>query len=252
MHRKWFFAVLALCLLMVGGTVSAQQQTTSTEVRKFEILAVDGNRVVVRGEKGTQEITVPPDFQLSVDGKPVTVQELKPGMKGTARITTTTTVTPVHVTEVRNGTIMQKTGNSIIVRGEKGIQMFTEGDVAKRGIRITRDGQPISFADLNTGDRLSATIITAQPPKVMTERQVQAAMSPAPAAAPPAAATRPAAPPAASAPAAAPPASTTSESGTAGRRLPKTAGPLPLIGLLSAAALGVGAMMTARRRRRER
>ena len=37
----------------------------------------------------------------------MSVRELKPGMKGTATITTRTTVTPVTVTEVKNGTVVQ-------------------------------------------------------------------------------------------------------------------------------------------------
>ena len=242
--RRAFIALVAVAAVTLVGSAAGQQTTTSSEVRKFEILSVDGNKVVVRGEKGTQEITVPPDFQLTVDGKPVTVAELKPGMKGTANITTKTTVTPVTVTEVKNGEVMRVTGNSIIVRGEKGIQMFTEGDVAKRGIKITRDGQPLQFTSLREGDRLTATIVTSAPPKVMTERQVEAALKSAPAAA--AAAAAPAAP---SAAAPAPAGTATTGTGAApARRLPKTASPLPMLGLLGAGLVILGAALTARRR----
>ena len=37
----------------------------------------------------------------------MSVRELKAGMKGTATITTRTTVTPVTVTEVKNGTVVR-------------------------------------------------------------------------------------------------------------------------------------------------
>ena len=229
----------------VSSPATGQQQTTNTETRNFEIVSVDGNKVVVKGQKGAQEITVPPDFQLTVDGKPVSVADLKPGMKGAARITTTTTVTPVTVTEVKNGEVMKVTGNSILVRGEKGIQMFTEGDVAKRGVKIMRDGQPLEFTSLREGDKLTATIVTSSPPKVMTERQVQASMQSVPAAAP---AGRPVA---AGAPANAPApagAATTGSAPAPARRLPKTGSALPLLGLLGAALVTLGAALTARRR----
>ena len=45
-------------------------------------------------------------FASSSTGKPLSVRELKAGMKGTATITTRTTVTPVTVTEVKNGTVV--------------------------------------------------------------------------------------------------------------------------------------------------
>jgi hypothetical protein len=203
-NRIWLYGLSSICVwCLIVNTASAQQQSTSTEVKNFEVVSVDGNKVVVKGEQGAQEITVPEDFRVTVDGKSVSVRQLRPGMKGSATITTTTTVTPVYVTEVRNAEVVQASASSIIVRGQNGFQMYTEGDVEKRGIKIFKNGRPVSFSDLHTRDKLTATIVTEGPPKVVTEREVQARLSsppppsPAPPAAPAVASTPPSAAPAA-------------------------------------------------------
>jgi LPXTG-motif cell wall-anchored protein len=243
-HTKWLTAALASCAItLAASSTSAQTQSTQTEIKDFEVVSVDGNKVVLKGAEGSKEITVPADFRFTVDGRQVSVNELRPGMRGSATITTTTTVTPVTVTEVKNGDVMQVTGSSIIVRTDQGIKSFSEGDVKKRGVKIVRDGQPLAFTDLRSGDKLTATIVTTHPPKVMTERQVQASLSsPAPAAAPERAAP--------SASAAAPESTTASSASATPRRLPKTASPLPFVGLLGAGLLTAGVTLTARRRRR--
>jgi hypothetical protein len=235
----------AVVYVMAGASLAQQTSTTSTETKKFEVLAVEGNSLVVKLPEGTKEITVPEDFRFNVDGQQLSVRELKPGMKGTATITTKTTVTPVTVTEVKNGTVMQASGASIIVRTDQGIKMFTQGDVDKRGVKIVRNGQPAQISDFREGDRLSATIITSKPPTVMTQKQVDANLAKAPAApaaAPPAAPPAAAAAPAPSAPAA--PAATTGST----RKLPKTASSWPILGLASVLSLALGLALTIRRR----
>ena len=178
--------VLAAAFVGVAATASqAQETSTSTQTKKFEIVAVDGNKLVVNLPEGTKELTVPDDFRFTVNGQPLSVQQLKPGMKGTATITTQTTVTPVTVTEVKNGTVYDKTGGSIIVQTPEGFKMFSQGDIDKRGVKIVKNGEPVDLADLNKGDKLSATIVTSKPPRVMTKQEVQASVPTAAAAAPP-------------------------------------------------------------------
>src|SRR5215831_1694455 len=178
MSRSMVRVALAGVMLWVSGALaSAQQQTTTTETKTFEVIAVTGNDLVVKLPEGTKELTVPEDFRFTVDGRPLSVHELKPGMKGTATITTKTTTTPVTVTEVKNGTVMQASGSTIVVRTDSGIKMFTEGDIAKRGVKIMRDGQPASITDFHQGDQLTATIVTTHPPKIVTEKQVQATLA---------------------------------------------------------------------------
>jgi len=174
---------------LAAGAV-AQQTSTASETKTFEVIAVDGNQLVVNFPEGTRQITVPEGFLFNIDGKQMSVQQLTPGMKGTATITTRTTVTPVTVTEVKNGQVAIATGGAIYVRTGGDVKLFTQGDVDKRGVTIMRAGKPARVSDFRAGDTLTATIITSQPPKVVTERDVQATLARAsePAAAPPASA----------------------------------------------------------------
>jgi hypothetical protein len=246
--------ILAAAVVCLTAVVSlAQQTSTTSQTKTFEVIAVYGNTLVVKLPEGTRELAVADDFRFTVNGQQLSVHELKAGMKGTATITTRTTVTPVTVTEVKNGTVMQRAGSSIIVRTDEGIKMFSQGDVDKRGVKMVKDGQPAQLTDFREGDRLSATIITSKPPKVMTEQQVNATLA-APSAAsggaPPAAAAR-APSSSASRQAPAPQATTSSApaaAAPAAKKLPKTASSWPLLALASIVSLVMGLALTIRRR----
>jgi hypothetical protein len=244
-HRTLFaFAMLA----GLSGIASAQSTTSSTETKKFEVIAIDGNQLVVKLPEGTREITVANDFRFNVNGQALSLQQLKPGMAGTATITTTTKSTPVTVTEVKNGTVEHSAATTIIVRTDEGFRSFSQGEIDKRGVKIMRGGKPASVSDFRTGDRLSATIVTSMPPRVVTEQEVNASL----AATGGGAAPRGSAASAGTSGAAAAGASgrATPESGAAApaRRLPKTASPLPLLGLLGGLSLLAGGGLTIRRR----
>jgi hypothetical protein len=248
MKRVFSRVGLAVAIGCVTAVVAmAQQTSSSTETKSFEIIAVDGNQLIVKLPEGTRELTVPDDFRFTVNGQQLSVRELKAGMKGTATVTTRTTVTPVTVTEVRNGTVVQRSGSTLIVRTGENVRMFSQGEIDKRGVKIVKDGKPAQLSDFREGDRLTATIVTAGPPKVMTEKEVQATV-------PTAAATSGgagAAGSAARAPSSAGAASSSSapaSSAGASRTLPKTASSWPLLALASVLALAMGLALTLTRR----
>jgi hypothetical protein len=247
----WRPAAMAICLACLPAVAWAQAPTTSksTQTVKFTVVAVDGNTVDVRTADGpSKEFVASEDQRFTVDGKQVSVHELKPGMKGTATITTTTTVTPVTVTEVKNGEVMQASGSSVLVKTEKGIKMFSEGDLTKRNVTIMKDGQKANLSDLHQGDRLTATIVTQMPPKVLTRHQVDAVMHGEPLPPP-----KPAAGPAHAAPET-PAAGALAETAPAPvhtkKKLPKTASSLPMFGTAGALLLGLGVGLRLLRTRR--
>lgn len=238
------FTLASAMLLMIAAATSAQTQTTSTETKSFEVIAVQGNDLVVKLPEGTRELTVPEDFRFTVDGQQVSVHDLKPGMKGTATITTKTTMHPVYVTQVKNGTVRQVSGSSIIVQTDEGFKSFTQGDVEKRGVKIIKNGQPAELSDFHTGDQLSATIVTEKPPRVVTEKAVNATTARS---APPDAAAS-SAPAKSSASASSQPAAGTAGTSAPAHKLPKTASPLPLVALAGIVSLAIALALATRRR----
>jgi hypothetical protein len=202
--------VAALCALAIGASsgVYAQTSTTTTVgVRNFEVISVDGNYLVFRDQFGTHDIVVPPDFRFNVDGRSLAVGELKPGMKGTATVTKTTTVRDVYVTEVKKGTVLSQTGKSVVIKEDTGkVHRFSQSEVDQRGIQLFMGDKPVRLFNLESGDQISAKIVTAGPPEVLTQSQVDAilAKAPPPPKPAPAAEPTPKPAPAAAAPAAEP------------------------------------------------
>jgi LPXTG-motif cell wall-anchored protein len=122
--------------------------------------------------------------------------------------------------------------------------MFGPGDVKKRNATIMRDGKPIDFADIQTGDHLTAVIITEGPPVVLTERDVKANLTAPPPPQPP-----PAPKPAAAPPPPPPPPPPTPEPTAEPTKLPKTATDRPLIGVIGGVSLVLAMALALRRRR---
>jgi LPXTG-motif cell wall-anchored protein len=186
-----------LGLLHTGAPLA--QTSTTVDVRNFEVISVDGNNLVVRDQRGTHEYTVPDDFRFTVDGRKLAANEMKPGMKGTATVTTKTTIVPVTVTEFRDAVVVDATSHSVTIRGPEGIRRFTQSELDERGVQILKEGKVIRIRDVRKGDGLTATIISKGPPVVVTEKEIEATLAQAkPEAAPaPAAPAAPAPAPAA-------------------------------------------------------
>jgi hypothetical protein len=161
-------------LTFVGASFAQTTTSATVNARKFEVISVDGDQLVVRDDKGTSTITVPDGFRFTVDGKALAVGDLKPGMKRTAVVTTTTTVTPVVITEIKKGVVLSVGPASLIVKDEAdGVRKrFTQSQLNDRGIKILKEGGTPTPA--TQGDEITATIVSQGPPLVVTEQEVQA------------------------------------------------------------------------------
>jgi hypothetical protein len=184
----------------------------------------------------TRGLDVPNGFMFDVGGTQVPLSALQPGQVITATVTTTTKPVIEHTEVVKEGKVMGVAdGRNLYVQLPDGTYKHF---VVPEGFRFDVDGKKTDLYDLRRGSNISATIVSEKQIGTVSERQVQAAVS----APPPAKAAAPAPAPA-PAPAAAP---------APPKEMPKTAGPLPLIGLLGLLSLGLAAGLSVRRRHEER
>lgn len=142
-------------------SIGAWAQTThQVDVNRGTVVYVSGNDLVVKMEDGNlKHFVVPSDYKLTVDGKQVDVQDLKPGTKLTQTITTTTEDTVV--TDVR-------TVNAKVLEAKPPYLTIASGDKIKHvkvpeGTKFTVNGKEMTLADLREGMVLKGTVVTTVP-----------------------------------------------------------------------------------------
>jgi len=206
----------AVTLMAFAGSMPAQ-----------EIVVISGNTVIIRDAQGAHKYTMLPESKLMVDGKDLTVRELKPGMRVTSA--PTGPGEPVVVTQVREGKVLEVSGNNLLVRDQEGVKRY----IVDPDFKVVVDGKESSVTSLRPGMVLSAMIVTKGNPTAET------AMADDAKAARSTSETR---------------RTTTTHQADAGtaahrstHRLPKTASSLPLVGLLGLASLASGLTLRAAR-----
>jgi LPXTG-motif cell wall-anchored protein len=231
--------------------VLAQVQTeTQTEagrplqavsVERGEVVYVSGRNLMVKMEDGTLRsfMNVPEDVTATVDGKQLTIRDLKPGMK--LQRTITTTVTPALITKVQSvsGTVFSVSPpKSVVLTLEDGThQKFDIPEGQQFDVR----GKTVDAFGLRKGMQIQATKIVQVPATTVAEqRSVTGTMPPPPPPDKPVliAQAEPMPPPPP------PPAATPA-------KLPETASPLPWIGLAGIVSLGLGLLLAILRRKEE-
>ena len=246
----WISAIAAFALSTgLTGTVSAQT-TTQTEVRSGTVVYASGNDLVVKMDNGTvKHLVVPDSATADVDGKTLTVHDLKPGMHLTRTITTTTTNEDVKSVRVVKGKVWMVNAPYVIVTLANGQnKQYKVPD----GMKFNVGGEEKSVFDLRKGMNLTATIVTTTPTTTVSSNSAVTGTAPVVAAAP-----KPATPPQQGAllieePAAPAPAAVASNEAPAApeatpARLPKTGSSVPLFGLIGLTLLAAGLAFRIRR-----
>ncbi len=223
-------------------SVSTTSQTgaakVTTSVEHGQVVMVSGNELIVKMSDGqVRHFTAPPGATVNVDGKNLTVSQLKPGMMLTRTITTTTVPKTVSTVRTIEGKVWYVNPPSTI------ILQFPDGPNKQykvpSGQKFMVDGTMQSVFHVRKGMNISATVVTDAPLTVQSQTRTVAGVAPPP---PP--------PPALPPP---PPANTevvmlieqptpapAAPVQTAAATLPKTASYTPLIGVVGLLLLAAG------------
>ncbi len=167
-------------------TTTSGQSTQQVKVEKGEVVAVQANELIVKMEDGSIRHfpNVPESVKITVDGKTLSIHDLKPGMKLQRTITTTTTPQTVTTVQTVTGKIWHVTPpNSVILTLENGTNQQFKIPVDQK---FSVDGKVVDAFGLKKGMQISATKIVEVPMIVATKEQSVTGTMPPPPSAPPA------------------------------------------------------------------
>ncbi len=235
LEKALVLAVGTFCIVFVTSTRAQVQTTTATTQRQStkevtvehaEVLAVEGNDLLLKMDDGSiRHIpNVPESDKVDVDGRQLGIHDLKPGMKLQHTLTVTTTPQVVTTVQTVTGKVWHVTPPlSVILILEDGTHQSFK---IPKGQKFNVQGTMTDAWALKKGMIVTATKIVEVPETVVAhERKITGTMPPPPPA-----------PPAdvpilvvASEPT---PTTTASAEASAPEKLPKTASELPLVGLV--------------------
>jgi len=170
----WGIAFLALACCIAAIAVAQQQAT----VESGTVVAVSGNNIVVKMDSGeVRNFTAPPGATATVDGKTITVADLKPGMKLTRTTITTTTQRTVKSMRTVQGTVWQVNAPHVIWTDANGKNKQVK---VPDGTKFTIDGEQKTVFDLKKGMKFTATIVTEAPETVVSSTRSTTGNAPPP------------------------------------------------------------------------
>jgi hypothetical protein len=194
--KKGLLLTLGILGIAAGEISSAQVETkkvTTTgqssqvvKVERGEVVAVQGNELIVRMADGSIRHfpNVPEAVKVTVEGKQLGIHDLKPGMKLQRTITTTTTPQTVTTIQTVTGKIWYVAPpNSLILTMENGTnQQFKIPPDQKFKV----DGKMVDAFALRKGMQVSATKIVEVPVEITTRQKSVTGTMPEPPPTPPA------------------------------------------------------------------
>jgi hypothetical protein len=158
--------------------------TSTTTVEKGELIYVSGNDLVLKMDTGEfRHMNVPDTARAIVDGKELSVHDLKPGMK--LQRTITTTSTPKTVTTIRTiqGTVWSVIAPSTLILS------FPEGPNKTYNVpkdqKFVIDGKTYTAFELRKGMKIAATVVSEATDVAVAESRRATGTAPAAAAPPP-------------------------------------------------------------------
>lgn len=185
---KALHAVSAVVFALMAAGAHAQDTTTTTvrhgessyetKVKNAQVVYVEGNDLVLKLENGKVEhMVVPASEKFTIDGRDLTVSQLKTGTKLTQTVTTTTTPRYVNSVRVIKGKVwhVNAPGSVILTMPEGNNQVFNMPNDAK----FTVGGKPATAFDLRKGMKIEATVVTDEPQTLVASNKATVGQAPA-------------------------------------------------------------------------
>lgn len=232
------FAVSTRAQVDTTTTTTSGKATKTVSIERGEVVLVQGNDLIVKMADGKIRHfpNVPESTRVSVNGKLLSVHDLKPGMKLERTITTTTTPENIKTVQTVTGTVWNvMPPNSVILTLDDGKNQRFK---IPKGQKFDINGQMTDAFGLKPGMKVSATKIVETPEQVVTQHSQITGTMPTP---PPATSAAATAPPPQPPPADVPILIVAEEevvyTPAPSGRLPSTGSELPLIGVLGLVCL---------------
>jgi len=161
----------------------------TTEKLQGAVEYVEGNTLLVRMTNGAiREFNVPESRKFIIDGRELTVHDLKPGTTLSATVTTTTTPITERTTTVGTGTVWWVSGKTVILTLPDG---ENREYTVKDDYKFSVDGnQSATVTDLRKGMKISAQKIVEEPRSEIVSNTVVTGQAPKGAASPASASTK--------------------------------------------------------------